>query len=190
MTELEIKQAAVQYMSLPKAERKHKIGEIAAKFRTSKVELVEMLYKNGTLTRKQVTAYARYNPEYAEILATPNPRTGDPLDPDYHNSVEPFFQPEPENGPEAAEEPKEEDAEGIIGGMPESVERFACAELTRLANEAEKIREEIRIELKRNERLMRLSTLRNEIAAERRELEAFAKRCSGEAKEACADAEK
>lgn len=190
MTELEIKQAAVQYMSLPKAERKHKIGEIAAKFRTSKVELVEMLYKNGTLTHRQVAAYARYNPEYAEILAKPNPRTGDPLDPDYHNSVEPFFQPEPENGPEAAEEPKEEDAEGIIGGMPESVERFVCAELTRLANEAEKIREEIRIELKRNERLMRLSTLRNEIAAESRELEAFAKRCSGEAKEACADAEK
>ena len=181
MTLAEQKQAISEYIAVPTPERKIHIGKIAERYHMSKPELVDLLYKNGAMSKKQVAAYARYNPQYAAILnATPSAPEAIANGEDNgcyvcdeacdDASLAPFFDSEPADGCD--------DAEGIYRGMPASVQKFIDAEMVRLTNEMCKIKEEIRNELKKNEKLIAMAKRRNEIAEERMMLNRFAERCS------------
>lgn len=182
MTPKEQKQAIAEYIAVPTLEKKLRIGEIAERYHVSKPELVDLLYKNGAMSKKQVAAYARYNPEYVAILnaTPPSPEaksSGKNGDGCYvcdeacdDASLEPFF----EN--EHAEECNE--AEDIYKCMPASVKKFIDSEIVRLTNEICKIKEEIRNELKKNEKLILMAKRRNEIVEERMMLNRFAQRCA------------
>ena len=181
MTPTEQKQAIAEYIAVPTLEKKHHIGETAERYHVSKPELVDLLYKNGAMSKKQVAAYARYNPEYVAILnATPSAPEAKASVEDNgcyvcdeacdDESLAPFFDSESADGCD--------DAEGIYKCMPASVKKFIDSEIVRLTNEMCKIKEEIRNELKKNEKLILMAKRRNEIVEERMMLNRFAQRCA------------
>lgn len=174
-----VAKATAEYSALSKADKKNGIDAIAEKYGMTKFELVSELFAQGAMTRRQVSAYARYNPEYAKLLgdeqesesaqcnvyAATNISEGV----DLHENMDPFF-------PFDTNEPSED--EGAQSGIPASVRDFVLAELQKLSNEALCLRKEIQTELRKNKRLFELAQKRRSIVDEYGALKRFANKCT------------